>query len=385
MLSTQETMSHVEHAASMSSYIREGEQRALALNNRGPIQYTADGSISPEILDSYWQHGFYVLENVVGEIELKDLRDDLADLLARAPAAPGSKLDANGAPAAGIEFEILSFLFAKPLSDPLGGTDKNQGRHPIKMSAPEAAENSPDWTIELAIGNLQLMDACLRHYGHPDLLRMAEAINGPDFVPYNEVVFLKEPGFGPSVAWHQDGITHWQADDWHQGIHGFNFMTQLYPSTAANGVWVLPGSHKLGKVDITALMHEAGSERLEGATPMICNSGDVIIMNRQLVHGSFANTSPDRRATVNAGFFPLKSVLNVTTKQLSGKPDTYDAARIEARSKIIQLGIDARSQRYGGENQYQYAPLAAQQENLRFNEQTRISILKNYNLRDMFI
>ena len=69
---------------------------------------------------------------------------------------------------------------------------------------------------------------------------MAASILGDDFVPYNEVTFVKEPGLGPSVAWHQDGTTHWDSPDWDHGAHGFNFMTQLYPSTAGNGVWVLP-------------------------------------------------------------------------------------------------------------------------------------------------
>jgi hypothetical protein len=49
-----------------------------------------------------------------------------------------------------------------------------------------------------------------------------------------------------AVSWHQDGTTHWESDDFDQDIHGFNFMAQVYGSTAVNGVWVLPGSHKLG-------------------------------------------------------------------------------------------------------------------------------------------
>ena len=70
----------------------------------------------------------------------------------------------------------------------------------------------------------------------------------------------------------------------------------------ANGVWVVPGSHKLGKIDIAALAAEAGSERLPEAVPMICKPGDVAITNRQALHGSFANTSKDWRVTVNFGF-----------------------------------------------------------------------------------
>jgi hypothetical protein len=41
------------HAAAMQSYLRDGEARAFALGNRGPIRRTADGQIHPNILDAY--------------------------------------------------------------------------------------------------------------------------------------------------------------------------------------------------------------------------------------------------------------------------------------------------------------------------------------------
>ena len=104
-------------------------------------------------------------------------------------------------------------------------------------------------------------------------------------------------------------------------------------STAANCVWVLPGSHKRGKADIKKMVAEAGSDRIEGAVPMLCDAGDTIVTNRQLVHGSFANSSPDRRITLNEGFFPRRRVLNVTTKRLNGVVETYDEARIAARTR----------------------------------------------------
>jgi ectoine hydroxylase-related dioxygenase (phytanoyl-CoA dioxygenase family) len=239
--------------------------------------------------------------------------------------------------------------------------------------------------VELLDGNLHLMDAALRLYGHPGLLGVAASILGDDFVPYNEVTFVKEAGLGPSVAWHQDGTTHWNAADWDMGAHGFNFMTQLYPSTAGNGVWVLPGSHRLGKADIRKLVAGSGSDRIEGAVPMLCAAGDTIVTNRQLLHGSFANSSPDRRITLNAGFFPRKRVLGVTTRRLNGVVETYDEARITERSRIIAIAIDARRQLFPQERSYVYRPLAGQEDANRWNETTRETVLKNYNQRDMFI
>ena len=161
-------------------------------------------------------------------------------------------------------------------------------------------------------------------------------------------------------------------------------MTQLYPSTAGNGVWVLPGSHKHGRADIKRLVAVSGSDRIDGAVPMLCEAGDTIVTNRQLVHGSFANSSPDRRITLNAGFFPRRRVLNVTTRRLHGTVETYDQARIDARTRIIQMAIDARRQHFPDETPYVYRPLAGREDENRWNEGSLAS-LKNYNQLDLFI
>ena len=374
-----------DHARVMADYIRNGEEAAYELGNRGAIRLDASGNLDPEILDAYWHHGFYVFEGVIDDAELAELRADVERVLARAPMTPDGDVDAEGRPALNTRFDKPAYRFAKPLSDPLGGTQLNNGRHPVKMSSPQAGDDAPQWTVHMLDGNLQLMDSALRLYGHPGLLKAAEAVLGADFVPYTDVTFIKEPGLGPSVAWHQDGTTHWDADDWDVGAHGFNFMAQLFPSTAANCVWVVPGSHRLGKVDIRKLTAESGSERITGAVPMLCGAGDVLMMNRQIVHGSFANSSDHRRVTLNAGFLPRKRVLNVTTRRLNGEMDTYDETRVTERSRIIPLAVDARQQAYPDEPRYRYRPLAEQEDQNRWNEENRETVLWNYNLKDMFV
>ena len=374
------------HQQAMADYGRRAEARARALGNRGPIRLGADGKLVPEIVEAYRTHGFYVFQGVLSPEELQELRADLDAVLARAPVAPDATVDRLGRPVIDLGIRKPPYRWARPLSDPRGGTDANNGRHPAAMEQPDPGAEAPAWTVELLDGNLHLSDACLRLYGHPGLLAAAASILGDDFVPYNEVTFVKEPGLGPSVAWHQDGTTHWSAPDWDEGAHGFNFMTQLYPSTAANGVWVLPGSHRLGKADIKRMVEEnGGSDRLEGAVPMLCDAGDTFMTNRQLVHGSFANSSPDRRITLNAGFFPRRRVLNVTTRRLHGTVETYDAARIEARSRLVAIAIDARRQRFPHETPFVYRPLAGREAENRWNEETRQRVLKNYNQLDMFI
>lgn len=374
-----------DHAQVMADYIADGTRRAYEIGNRGPIKRSTDGKLDQSIVDAYWEHGFYVFEGVVDKIELDELRAEVDQMLEHAPCDPKSELDIKGRPAWGREFTRPPYRYARPLSDPLGGTDKNKGRHPAAMQEAIPAKDAPAWTVQNLHGNLQLMDATLRLYGHPGLLAVAEAILGPDFVPYNEVTFIKEPGLGPSVAWHQDGTTHWDSDDWDHGAHGFNFMTQLYPSTAANCVWILPGSHKLGRVDIRQMVKDAGSDRIEGAIPLLCNSGDAFILNRQVVHGSFPNTSDERRVTLNAGFFPRHRVQDMTVVHLDGREVTFDDAHINERSRMIPIGIDARRQRFPQETPYNYQPLSDAAEDNCWNEETRQTVVKNYNLRDMYI
>ena len=368
--------------AALRAYCEAGAGRAHALGNRGPVRFDADGRVHPDILDAYQRCGFYIFEGVLRPEELVDIENDIRDILDRLPSERGSPVDRKGRLALGADLKGNTLFWSKPLGDPFGGTTLANGRHPVKMFEPAAATDAPREIVYLILGALQFSDAAVRAYGHPHLLAIAAAINGDDFAPFNEGFFIKEPGRGASVAWHQDGVTHWDSPAWDQGSHGFNFMGQLYGCTAANGVWVVPGSHNLGKADISAMVAAAGSERLPEAVPLLCKPGDVAITNRQAVHGSFANTSPDWRVTLNLGFHRRRSVLDVKGGGLHNAEAVYDAARIHERSKAIGYAIDARQQRFPDETPYLYQPLAGQ--TLCWDAAAKAS-LKDYNLLDLSI
>jgi hypothetical protein len=370
--------------AAMQAYLREGERRAFALGNRGPIRFDANGKLSQDILDAYWRCGFYIFEGVLKPDELADIDADIKSILDRLPAEKGSLVDKHGRPALAADCKSPALFWSKPLGDPFGGTELANGRHPVKMFEPKAAADAPKDVVYLILGSLQFSDACLRAYGHPGLLAVAAAINGDDFVPFNEALFIKEPGRGASVAWHQDGTTHWNSPDWDEGTHGFNFMGQLYGCTAANGVWIVPGSHKLGKIDIKTWVAEAGSERLPEAVPLICKPGDVAITNRQSLHGSFANTSKDWRVTVNMGFHRRRSVLGVEAGGVHNDRAVYDDKRITERAALIGYGIDARRKRFPAETPYSYKPHVDRGLAHTWDENARAGI-KDYNLLDLSI
>lgn len=371
-------------AAEMQAYLEEGERRAFALGNRGPIRFTPQGKLHPEIVEAYWRCGFYVFEGVLEPEELADIEADVRELMERLPAEKGSPVDKHGRPALAAGCTAPTLFWSKPLGDPLGGTELASGRHAVKMFEPRAAADAPQEVVYLILGSLQFLETHLRVYGHPRLLAVAAAINGEDFTPFNEALFIKEPGLGASVAWHRDGVTHWDSPDWDEGTHGFNFMAQLYGCTPANGVWVVPGSHKRRKVDIAAMVAAAGSTRLPDAIPMVCKPGDVAITNRQAVHGSFANTSRDWRVTLNFGFHRRRSVLGVRGGGVHNAPATYDEARIRRRARLIGYAIDARRRRFPAETPFVYKPHAEAGEVWRWDAAAKAD-MKDYNLLDLSI
>ena len=376
-----ENIAYGDHSGEMAKYCTEGEARAMALGNRGPIRWDQDGQLHSDIIRAYKATGFYVFTSVLEPAELEDLERDLNNLLARAPKTKGSPVDVLNRPALSSDCKASNLGWVAPLSDPVGGTKRSSGRHPVKMYEPSAPSDAPEAVLQIVLGSLQFSDAHLRLYGHPALLRVAASINGEDFVPFNEAIWIKHPHLGGSVAWHQDGTTQWDRPDFDEGTHGFNFMAQLYGCDATNGLWVVPGSHH-SRADIPRLYENAGSDRLADAVPLLCEPGDVAICNRQAVHGSFANTSPNPRVTFNFGFHRRSSVLGVAGNGIHSAAAIYDEQRIHQRSKLIGYAISARAERFPEETAYHYEPLANQ--SLLWNEEAREDIA-DYNLLDLGI
>ena len=373
-----------DDAEAMRSYLTQGERNACALDNRGAIRFDKRGNLAADILSAYSKYGFYIFENVLAEDELQDIKEDLDQIRASYPAEPNGKLTKDGKPALGADCVGPNLVWSKPLGDPLGGTELANGRHQVKLFEPEASASAPEFAPFILLGSLQFSESCLRVYGHPQLLRVAEAVNGSDFAPFNESLFIKEPGVGAAVSWHQDGDTYWDSEHFDEGIHGFNFMAQVYGSTAVNGVWVKPGSHRVGKIDIKKLIADSGSERIEGMVPLVCNPGDVIICNRQLLHGSFPNCGFEPRVTVNFGFHRRSSVLGIQGPGLYSEPMFYDEALIDERSKPLGYAIDARKRRFPDEEPYQYQPFVEAGKTFHWSESAKAE-LKDYNLRDLSI
>ena len=57
----------------------------MALGNRGPFRRDADGRVARDIIEAYKRTGFYVLESLVSQEELRELQDEFETLLDNAP------------------------------------------------------------------------------------------------------------------------------------------------------------------------------------------------------------------------------------------------------------------------------------------------------------
>ncbi len=381
-------LSRAEHAARMAEHVAAGEARARALPNRGPMRVDADGRLHPDILAAYWEYGFYVFEGVIDAAEIDELRTDVWEMIDRAPVRIGADVDAHGRPILGHDWAMKPYLMIEPLSDPWGGTNLLAGRHPTKMTEARPDDGAPEAVPYLMFAMCKAMPSGLRLYGHHDLLTIAAGINGDDFVPYNDAIFVKQAGLGGPVSWHQDGATHWDSPDWDMGIHGFNFQVQLYRTTAANALWVVPGTHRSGRIDITALVDaNGGSDLLPDAVPLLCEPGDVTVVNRQLLHGSFANTSPDPRISFTFGFHRRASVLGVQgrlTMKGTGGP-VYDEQRVFERSAVIAVAIDARHAHRPHEPRFTYEPFAGLEDDFRVGSDAADRVLRDYFMKDLAI
>ena len=217
------------------------------------------------------------------------------DLVARAPAKRGDKLDSLG--------RLCPNPGAFSFTDPKIADDKRTYLHEGQQFVLNRI-NSP----------LPMAETLRVMYGSSRLLSTVEAIYGSDFVPFAESLVLKQPASGAGFRFHQDALRTEPFGGALGEERGLNVGIYLTPSTRKNGcLWVIPASHALGRLDIEGLPKQRiGGQRTEdipeGAVPIEVSAGDAIIHSRCVVHGSLPNESAEQRITLYCGFFPLTVV-----------------------------------------------------------------------------
>ena len=79
-------------------------------------------------------------------------------------------------------------------------------------------------------------------------------------------------------------------------------------------------------------MVETHGSRLPDSIPVPVNASDIIVHNRNLVHGSFTNHSSDLRITIYFGYHHRQTVTGVFTSD-----------HIHQREQVIALAIQRRA------------------------------------------
>lgn len=400
--------SPVEDPTAWAAYRDAAVKRAMELGNRGPARFDEHGNLAKEIQDAYWRCGFYVFEGLVDFGEVAEIQAEFQERLENAPITKGSKVDKQGRP---VKFpQAYDWLAPHTAGNTTeawkSGTDMGS-----TTATPQGGESEgPQMVVGNIMSPIRTMQSALRMYAHPKMLKISETFHGADFTPMYQSVFHKEPGVGQATSWHQDGRTHWDPEgkpgrreglpprqpgaEYPEdlGCHGGSFHVALSKCIPEQCMWVIPGTHKelfwqhwanhkfetrdkeTGKVNylVKSAFTSGEIEWWPDAVPMLMQPGDVGIHNRSCVHGSFPNSSPERRVTLVCAYYNRRYVINQQARFKMGKKEAekmvdkgktvvnqrmvMDENHIKDKTRIIQLAIDARKERFPDETPYVYQP-----------------------------
>ncbi len=142
------------------------------------------------------------------------------------------------------------------------------------------------------------------------LLDIAEKFIGPNIALFASHYFAKPPHDGLPVLWHQDG-SYWPLDP----CEVVTLWLAVDDSTPENGcLRVIPGSHQLefqqhAKDTTIENVLSSGIVGVDAssAVDVVLKAGDVSVHHPNLIHGSEANTSDQRRCGLTIRYIPTST------------------------------------------------------------------------------
>ena len=137
---------------------------------------------------------------------------------------------------------------------------------------------------------------------HPGIVDAAESLLGPDLMVWGVSFFIKEPGDGRIVTWHQD-LTYWGFGETSDQVTAWIALT---PSTVENGCMrFVAGSHRRRLVPHRESRSQANllsrGQEIEvevdehEATDIVLVPGQCSLHHGLMFHSSGPNRSNDRR------------------------------------------------------------------------------------------
>lgn len=181
------------------------------------------------------------------------------------------------------------------------------------------------------------MDELVRH---PKVLDAVESLIGPDILIYHLTSWLKEPGDGTHVSWHQDG-TYFGLEPYEQ-ITAWIALTDATPEMGC--IKIIPGSQVIGQrphkdmVSPTNLLSRGQTidhpMDYTKYVMMPLKAGQVSLHHTHIVHCSESNKSSERRIGIGVSYIPTRCRLmydaRVSAALVRGQ-DTYGHFDLEPR------------------------------------------------------
>lgn len=174
--------------------------------------------------------------------------------------------------------------------------------------------------------------------GSPQVLGLAESMNGYNFVPAYESMVFKMPGDGEAVHWHQDA---WQE----RGFRVWNFDLYLDASKRSNGcLRVIPGSQKV-KHNACEAAAKYGWEHKD-ITFVEMDPGDVLLHDTMILHGSPRVQGSDAiRRTIYLEFRSVEQI------EAEGPWDRY---WVDQRLQLVPVALDAFPRKSPGDLKFHW-------------------------------
>ena len=205
-----------------------------------------------------------------------------------------------------------------------------------KLEAFEKAE--PKWAPNMLRRNGHIALTWLSDLvRHPKIVDKVAEILGPDLLCWNLNAFMKSPGDGKYVTWHQDA-TYW-------GLSSNDVLTAwiaLTPSNPENGCMrVVPGSHKRALLshkdfdnpdNLLTRGQEIQVDVGERETvDLVLEPGQMSLHHVLTIHGSAPALGGDRRIGVAVRYIPT------SIRQTTGFRDSATLVRGEDRYGHFEL------------------------------------------------
>lgn len=143
------------------------------------------------------------------------------------------------------------------------------------------------------------------------LVDIAAKFVGPDISLFASHYICKPPYSGQPVLWHQDGA-YWPLEP----MDVVTLWLAVDESSRSNGCMrVIPGSHKSGlhalrdNDDVQSVLGSESAIDVDesAAVDLVLAPGDVEVHHPNIMHGSEANTSPQRRCGLTIRYIPTST------------------------------------------------------------------------------